>query len=463
MPKQKLDAFDVTNLVIGSIIGADIFIASGIASELIGPFSIIVWVIAGIFATVIALSFAQLSHIIPKAGGPYIYAKRAFGNFPGFITGWSLWLAEWSALAAFPVAFSLYLQFFIPLNWWQDILVKFAFILFLTASNYFGIKPAGKVNDILTIGKSLPLFLFMVLGALFLFSNAASAARNYSPLLPLGLAGFGPALVLIFWAYAGFELATIPSNEVDSPKRTIRKAIIIGMGIVMLFYLSINFILIGMNNWQSLAEDKTPLVSSAEKVSAWLGFSFLGILIWLGALLSISGSDESGTIGTSRLGYAMAADGLFPHAFARLHPKYKTPYISLIIQNATAFIASAIGGITSIISFSVFFLSFVYLVACLSGLKLRAGKILPLAGAAISLYLLTQVGLAPTLVAVALLLLGVPFYIFLSPKKELKEVKKILASEEYLLKKRIHTEERFLGHVFKHARKILERLSRKKN
>lgn len=457
MPKQKLNAFDVTNLVIGSIIGADIFIASGIASELIGPFSIFVWLIAGIFAIIIALSFVQLSHIIPKAGGPYIYAKRAFGNFPGFLTGWSLWLAEWSALAVFPVAFSTYLQFFFPLNWWQDIIVKFFFIVFLTATNYFGIKPAGKMNDILTIGKIFPLFILIILGALFLFSRPDSVMQNYSPLLPLGLAGFGSALVLIFWAYAGFELATIPSNEIVNPKKTIRKAIVVGMGIVMVFYLSINLIIIGMNDWQSLAADKTPLVSSSEKISSWLGISILGILIWAGALLSISGSDESGTIGTSRLGYVMAADGLFPHAFAKLHPKYRTPYISLIVQNLTAFIASAVGGIASIISFSVFCLSFVYLATCLSGLKLRAGKWMPLAGVAISLYLLTQVGFAPTAVAAVLLLLGVPFYIFLSPKKELAEAKRLLLSEEYLLMKRVHTEERFLGHIFKHARKIFGR------
>ncbi len=453
----KLSVFDVTNLVIGSIIGADIFIASGIASGIIGPFSIFVWLIAGIFAIVIALSFAQLSHIIPKVGGPYIYAKRAFGNFPGFITGWSLWLAEWSALAVFPVAFSIYIQFFFPLNWWQDLLVKFLLIAFLTATNYFGIRSAGRMNDILTIGKIFPLFILMILGVLFLFSNPEKILQNYSPMLPLGLSGFGSALVLIFWAYAGFELATIPSNEIDNPKKNIRKAIIIGMGVVMVFYILINFIIIGVNNWQELAIEKTPLLVSAEKVSGWLGVGIFGLLIWIGALLSISGSDESGTIGTSRLGYAMAADGLFPHVFAKLHPKYKTPYVSLIIQNLTAFIASAVGGIASIIAFSVFCLSFVYLMTCLSGLKLRAGKWMPIAGAAISLYLLTQIGFIPMLVAAVLLLLGIPFYIFLSPKKELKEVKAVLLSEEYLLMKRVHTEERFLGHVFKHARKIFGR------
>lgn len=105
----------------------------------------------------------------------------------------------------------------------------------------------------------------------------------------------------------------------------------------------------------------------------------------------------------------------------------------------------------------VFCLSFVYLSTCLSGLKLRAGKWMPIAGAAVSLYLLTQVGFVPMIVAAVLLALGVPFYIFLSPKKEIKEVKKILTSEEYLIERRIHMEEHFLGHVFKHARKVVGR------
>ena len=110
--KSKLTLFDVTNLVVGAIIGADIYVASAFGAGLLGPFSLIVWVVAGVMAIVIALCFAQCAALLPKVGGPYAYAHAAWGTFAGFIVGWSLWLAEWMSLAVFPVAFTQYLMFF---------------------------------------------------------------------------------------------------------------------------------------------------------------------------------------------------------------------------------------------------------------------------------------------------------------------------------------------------------------
>ena len=106
-PGKKLSLFDVTNLVIGAIIGADIYVASSFGAGYLGPASLIVWVIAGLIAIAIALCFAQCAMLLPKVGGPYAYAKNAWGPFAGFIVGWSLWLAEWISLAVFPIAFKV--------------------------------------------------------------------------------------------------------------------------------------------------------------------------------------------------------------------------------------------------------------------------------------------------------------------------------------------------------------------
>jgi amino acid transporter len=103
---QELSLFDVTNLVIGAIIGADIYVASSFGAGFLGPFSLIVWVIAGIIAIVIALSFGKCASLLPRVGGPYAYANAAWGPSIGFIVGWALWLAEWVSLAVFPVAFT---------------------------------------------------------------------------------------------------------------------------------------------------------------------------------------------------------------------------------------------------------------------------------------------------------------------------------------------------------------------
>jgi len=116
--QSELKLFDVTNLVVGAIIGADIYVASSFGAGYLGPFSLLVWVAAGIIAIVIALCFAQCAALLPRVGGPYAYAKEAWGPFAGFIVGWSLWLAEWVSLAVFPVAFTRYLMFFMPnLEW----------------------------------------------------------------------------------------------------------------------------------------------------------------------------------------------------------------------------------------------------------------------------------------------------------------------------------------------------------
>src|SRR5512137_1446210 len=146
-PARKLSLFDVTNLVIGAIIGADIYVASSFGAGFLGPFSLAVWVFAGLIAIVIALCFAQCAMMLPKVGGPYAYAKSAWGTFAGFIVGWSLWLAEWVSLAVFPLAFTRYITFFIPyLDPFADALIKIGFVSFLAATNIVGIKAAGKVN-----------------------------------------------------------------------------------------------------------------------------------------------------------------------------------------------------------------------------------------------------------------------------------------------------------------------------
>ncbi len=117
-PSQKLDLFDVTNLVVGAIVGADIYVVASLGCGYLGPASLVAWIVAGVIAIVIALNFAACATYIPKAGGTYAYAQQAWGDFAGFIVGWGLWIAEVAALAVFPVAFVRYLTFFIPSLTW---------------------------------------------------------------------------------------------------------------------------------------------------------------------------------------------------------------------------------------------------------------------------------------------------------------------------------------------------------
>lgn len=479
--KSELTLFDVTNLVVGAIIGADVYVASAFGAGLLGPFSLIVWVIAGIIAVVIALCFAQCAALLPKVGGPYAYAHAAWGTFAGFVVGWSLWLAEWLSLAVFPVAFTNYLMYFVNLDWMWQVVVKTVFVIFLVVTNIVGVKAAGRTNDVLTLVKLVPLLFFAVVGLLFIISNAGAAASNYSPFVPLGFGGFGTALVLIFWAYAGFEISTIPAEEIRDPGKTIPRAIVLGILIVTVFYLVTNIVLFGV--MPSLAPASSPSAPGylntstaplAEATNTVLrGIPVLAligaVIVGGGALISVAGSDESGMIGTSRLGYALAADGLFPRSFAKIHPKFKTPYLGIIIQAATALVAAIVGNLTLLIATSVFFMAIAYLATSgaifalrRKGMKarfhLRGGWIIPSLGMIFSIYLITQC--TPTQIALGLVMLavGVPIYIKYSPKKEIAELKEQLLSPESRLRRAASQEQRFLAHLLWHIKSLYRRI-----
>jgi APA family basic amino acid/polyamine antiporter len=474
--KSELTLFDVTNLVVGAIIGADIYVASAFGAGLLGPFSLVVWVIAGIIAMVIALCFAQCAAMLPKVGGSYAYAHAAWGAFAGFIVGWSLWLAEWMSLAVFPVAFVQYLMFFLPgLSLISQAAIKVLFVIFLIVTNIVGVKAAGRTNDVLTIVKLAPLVFFVVVGLSYMVLNTTSSAANFSPFAPFGFGNFGSTLVLIFWAYAGFEISTIPAEEIRDPSRTIPRAIILGMLIVTIFYLITNIVLFGIRPWYLLQNDSAPLATATYAALSSIPTLALvgGAIVGCGALVSVAGSDESGMIGTSRLGYALAADGLFPRAFARVHPKFKTPYLGIIIQAVTALAAAIVGNLSMLIATSVFFMAIAYVATCASifslrrkdvkaQFHLRGGFLIPSLGVIFSLYLITQCALTQIALGFVMLFVGVPIYIKYSPKKEIAELKEKLLSRESVMKRAYSQEERFLAHALMHIKRLYRRIASKK-
>jgi amino acid transporter len=469
---RRLNTFDVTNLVVGSIIGADIYVAAALGAKLVGPASLLLWVGAGIIAVVIALSFSYCATILPKVGGPYAYIKDVAGPFSGFMVGWSLFLAEWLSLAVFPVAFTKYFLYFFPgLGPQYQILLKAIFIGIILVTNITSIKLAGKFNDYLTIGKLSPLILLMVAGILFLLVKPQVAAHNFYPFIKGNIFSFGKALVLIFWAYAGFELSTLPADEIQEPQKTIPRAILTGVFIVIIFYFITNFVITGIVDGHQLASSQTPLMDAVKRIFSFSRIlGIIGILIiGVGALVSITGADESGTIGTSRLAYAMSFDGLLPRVFSRLHKSFQTPYIGLILICTSAFIASIFGSLSSLINASVFLLSFAYLATCIATIfltrkypqisgKIKGKLIVPILGAVFSILLMTQVTAQQILVSFILIGIGVPIYIFFSPKHELHELKEAFLSREGILKRAFEQSERFLAYPVRRVKWLIYRI-----
>ncbi len=398
--KGPLSFFDVTNIVVGAIIGSDIYVASAITAGTIGPFSMVGWLIAGIFAAILAAVFAYCSIYVPKVGGSYAYLVAAFDRFFGFLAGWSMWIAEVVSLPVFAIVFVNYLMYFVKLNSIEQIFVKLIFVGFFTFINIVGVKRAARLNDFLTVIKLLPLFL-MVAGGVFIFVRQPGHLANYSPFFNGHWQDIGPAVVLIFWAYAGFELAPLPADEIKDAERVVPKALFTGMAIVILFYLTTNFVVYGMVKSPDLANSMTPLTLVGTAIFGAFG----AILMSVGALFSVSGSNQSAVIGTSRLAYAMAVDGLFPKIFARIIRKYNTPYLALIVQGIIAFALSLFTGIRHLISFAVLNLAFTYLLTCVALLsfrrkprKLFGQQVLPLLGILICLVLIIYTSMLDKLI-----------------------------------------------------------------
>jgi len=468
---RQLNTFDTVSLVIGSAIGADIFVIPALGAKLLGPASLLIWIFGGLIAIVIALCFAFCATYLPKVGGSYAYTKEVAGPFPGFMVGWSLLLAEWFSLAVFPVAFTQYFLALDPnLDALSQILLKAVFIVVIALTNIYGVKTAGKFNDFLTIVKLGPLFLLIFFGIVFMGGHPNLAVAHFHPFLIGSISNVGQAFVLIFWAYAGFELSSLPANEIQNPRKTLPKALLFGMLIVSAFYVVTNFVVIGVVDHETLISSPAPLAVAASNVLQFSPTLAIvgGLVLTVGALVSILGADESGSIGTSWLAFAMSTDGMLPKAFSRLHKSYRTPYVCILVLCGTAFVASLTSGLSALINSSVFLLSFAYLATSISAYMMERKHakgqrpswrtaIIPVLGALFSLLLMTQVNIQQILTSAVLFAIGIPVYTFFSPKKEQEELKELFLSRDATLERTYHQGEIFLANVYRHLKMLVYR------
>jgi len=462
--RRDLSYFDLMNIVIGAIVGSDIYIVPGITAGLIGPFAIVVWMAGGVIAMVLAMVFGYCAYYVPGVGGSFAYVSTAFNDFWGFVAGWSMCVAEIVALPVFAIVFTSYLQYFVPLDGGAQFAVKALFVVAFVAVNVRGVKAAGRLNDVLTLAKLTPLLLIILLGVGSLVLNP-SRLGNYTPFAPFGTGSFGTVMVLVFWAYAGFELGSLPSSEVVDPKKNVPRALITGMAIVVVFYVLTNVAVFGVVSSADLAKSAVPLVVTSTALLGTAGAVITGV----GALASVSGTDETEVLGTARLIYAMSADGLLPKALGKVHARFKTPYVAILLEGAIALALSLFTGISQLISFAVFNLGVCYLLVCLalavlkrSGEKGLPGQgVLPWAGALISLYLLYSTSLFDVAVGSVLVLLGVPVYLFFS-KTSPSELEGRLVSEEEVFARELQKQHAFLANFVRLARALYGRLAQRR-
>jgi len=419
---RGLGYLEAVMLGIGFIVGSGIFIMPLLAAKEAGTFSLVSWVIGGIFSILTGLCFAELAAKVPKAGGPYAYVHRAFGNRTGFIVGWIFWVYYWVTIAGEVLAITLYLQFILPqFNYFLRVFISLVVMIILTVINIRGVKPGSKAENIFTIGKLLSLFLFGIVGLFFVkFSN-------FYPYLPDGktvISAIGSSTILVLWAYLGAEIITVPEEEIKNAKKNIRKSIMVSIFTTNSLYLLVAFVTLGVVSWTNYGSYFT-LFDISKTFMGEIG----GYILLIGGLVSIIGALNAVILGCSRIAMAISLDNLFPKPLQHIHKKYRTPDYALVLQTILATILVFVAAdFTTAASLSVLLVLVTYLFSCFAVLKLikrvkgemlvLESKVAPTISVIACFLFMTQVSLRVWGLFIVLILIGLVVY--LSRRKKIK-------------------------------------------
>jgi basic amino acid/polyamine antiporter, APA family len=334
--KRSLGLWMATALVIGNMVGSGVF---GLPTSLAGtgPISLVSWVFTGAGAILLALVFANLGRAYPRTGGPYAYARQAFGDFAGFWTAWGYWIAAWAGNAAIAIIFVSYASVFWPSLGTNNALaftLGLSVIWVLTLVNIAGVRESGVIQLITTVLKFVPLLLIGLIGLFYIESG------NFTPFDPnhVSLVGHWHAITfaatLTLWAFLGLESATIPAEEIKDVERTLPRATILGTIATTGLYVLATVAVMGVIPAATLAHSNAPFADAARVM--W-GGSVLGMspgkLVAAVAMISTFGALNGWILIQGRIPLAAAEDGLFPRQFAQLSGSRRTPVVGLVVSS----------------------------------------------------------------------------------------------------------------------------------
>jgi basic amino acid/polyamine antiporter, APA family len=316
--------WDLVAIAINGIIGAGIFGLPARVYTLIGPYSIIAFIVCALVVALIILCFAEVGSRFDDTGGPYLYAREAFGPTVAFEVGWLIWLARVTAFAANCNLLINYLSYFwtgATTPFWRATIIVVV-VCILTLINFIGVRQAAIVSNGFTIGKLVPMLIFVAAGLFFL--NPQAFTLGAAP----ALGSFSQSVLLLVYAFTGFEMATIPAGEVRDPKRNLPRALLIAIVVVAILYILIQIVCVG--TLPTLGQSTKPLADAGTQFLGTAG----GAIISAGAIISISGNLNVLILAGSRLPYAMAEQKQLPSFIASIHSRYFTPYVAILLTSA---------------------------------------------------------------------------------------------------------------------------------
>jgi basic amino acid/polyamine antiporter, APA family len=359
--RRELGPWDLTAIGVNQVIGSAIFLLPADVARQIGPWGPLAFLAIGGASLLIALCFAEVGSRFDRTGGPYLPARVAYGRFVGFEVGWMMWFTRVASQASVSNGLALAMAFYWPslaAGWPRAALIT-AVTAILTWINIRGIKQSKWVVNVLTIGKLVPLVLFILAGVWFI------DPERFTNMPPVATGQLGTALLLLIFAYGGYEVTGIPAGEAANPRRDVPFAFVMTIATVTLVMTLTSVVATGI--LPDIASSRTPLADGAGLVLGAVG----ALVVSVGAAISMTGNNMGQVLTGSRTIYALAENRDLPRWFAYVHPGHQTPSNAILFTAAVALTLALSGSFVTLAAVSAVARLFMYLAVCTATLVLR--------------------------------------------------------------------------------------------
>nr|WP_233433493.1 APC family permease [Lysobacter soli] len=413
---RAVSRWQIVGLSINDVVGSGIYLLPAAAAALLGPASLWAVLLAGLAVSLLVLCYAQAASYFDAPGGGYLYAREAFGPFIGFEVGWMLLLTRVATAAALANGLAEAVTHFWPAAdaGWARVSIVSGSIALLVAINVVGVRAAANAGVLLAIGKLVPLALFVAIGVFFV--DTSLAASSTAPLTARPLA---EAALLLLFAYAGFENLPAAAGEYRNPRRDVPFALLTMIATVTFVYVSVQWVALG--TLPDLAHSSTPLAEAASRFSG----EGLALVMTVGASISILGTSSNTVLMAPRYLLALSQDGYGPRWLGAIHPRFRTPAVSIVLIGAVSLALALSGSFVQLALLSVVSRLCTYLGTAGSVLVLRhkhgdregalrlpGGPLIPIAAIVLSLALLASAQVANLIAAAIALVIGAVVYAF---------------------------------------------------
>lgn len=355
--KRVLGLPDAVGVGLGAIIGAGIFVVTGVAAGVSGSSFLIGLLIAGVVASFNGLSSAQLAAVYPQSGGTYEYGYRVLRPWLGFSAGWMFLLSKLSAAGIVAIGFGSYFHQLVP--FFTPMQYSVTAVVLLTAANFWGVQKAGAINSVIVLVTLLSLVYFVFVGI------GSVSEHNFQPFITKGIKGIAEATAILFFAFTGYARIATLAEEVVEPRKTIPRAVIITLITAILLYMAVSYVAVGVIGSTAMAQSNSPLQVAAGAVQGY----GLSTIITLGASTAMLGVLLSQILGISRMLLAMGRRNDLPAFFTRVHQRTAVPHTGIFFTGLVILIITLLGSFEFVVRAATFTILLYYSITNLAALK----------------------------------------------------------------------------------------------